>query len=38
MKGDFWLPLVFAAIPVVAAIYTLTLLTRQSRSTTAAGN
>ena len=34
VKGDFWLPLVFAVIPTIAAIYALTLLTRQLRSNT----
>ena len=29
VKGEFWLPLVFAVIPAIAAIYALTLLTRQ---------
>ena len=34
VKGDFWLPLIFAVIPTIAAIYALTLLTRQLRSNT----
>ena len=34
VKGDFWLPLVFAVIPTIAAIYALTLLTRRLRSNT----
>lgn len=38
VKGDFWLPLAFSAIPVIAAIYALTLLTRQPSSDTPAGN
>ena len=28
VKGDFWLPLVFAVIPTIAVIYALTLLAR----------
>ena len=28
VKGDFWLPLAFAVIPAIAAIYALTLLVR----------
>ena len=38
VKGDFWLPLVFAVIPAVAAVYVLTLLTRQPDSNPTAGN
>ena len=34
VKGDFWLPLVFAVIPTIAAIYTLTLLARPLPSNT----
>ena len=34
VKGDFWLPLVFAVIPAIAAIYALTLLTRHPTSNT----
>ena len=34
VKGDFWLPLVFAVIPAIAAIYALTLLTLRLRSNT----
>lgn len=38
VKGDFWLPLVFAVIPAITAIYALTLLTRQPVADTIARN
>ena len=38
VKGDFWLPLVFALIPTIAAIYALNLLIRQPRSNTPTRN
>ena len=38
VKGDFWLPLVFAVIPAIAAIYALTLFTRHPTSNTPTGN
>ena len=31
-RGDWWLPLVFSAIPAVGVVYTLTLLNRGGRS------
>ena len=38
VNGDFWLPLIFAVIPAIAAIYALTLLTRQPNSDTSTRN
>ena len=38
VKGDVWLPLIFAVIPAIAAIYALTLLTRQPNSDTSTRN
>ena len=32
VKGDFWLPLIFAAIPAIGFVYALTLTVRQSRT------
>ena len=38
VKGDFWLPLVFAVIPTIAAIYALTLLVRPPSPEAPTGN
>ena len=38
VKGDFWLPLVFAVIPTIAAIYALTLLARPPSPEAPTGN
>ena len=31
IKGDFWIPLIFAVIPAIGFVYALTLTVRQSR-------
>ena len=32
IKGDFWIPLIFAVIPAIGFVYALTLTVRQSRT------
>ena len=32
VKGDFWLPMIFAVIPAIGFVYALTLTVRQSRT------
>ena len=37
VKGDFWLPLIFAVIPAIGFVYALTLTLRQSRTNRSPG-